>query len=161
MNANYRIGTGYDVHRLVEGRELWLGGVHIPFEKGCLAHSDGDVLLHALCDALLGALALGDIGSHFPDTDTRYKNISSLILLEKTFRLIARKNYRVINIDTTIILQTPKVISFVAEMRKNMALVLQTGIENISVKSTTTEKLGFIGREEGVASQAVVLLSKV
>jgi 2-C-methyl-D-erythritol 2,4-cyclodiphosphate synthase len=160
MNSELRIGTGYDVHRLVTGRQLWLGGINIPFEKECLAHSDGDVLLHAICDALLGALALGDLGAHFPDSDRQYKNISSLILLEKTFRMISEKGYKIINIDATIVLQQPRISPYITGMRKNIAQTVKTGIENISVKSTTTEGLGFTGTGDGIAAQAVVLLGR-
>ncbi|RLD90155.1 MAG: 2-C-methyl-D-erythritol 2,4-cyclodiphosphate synthase [Bacteroidetes bacterium] len=160
MADNFKIGTGYDVHRLVEGRPLWLGGVKIPFIKGCLAHSDGDVLLHAIIDALLGALALGDIGNHFPDTDSRYKDISSVVLLQKTILLVKQRGFIIGNLDTTLVLQQPKVSSFISEMRLVIAKILETNIENVSIKATTTEGLGFSGTGEGVAAQAVVLLLK-
>ncbi len=158
---NVRIGTGYDAHRLVKGLPLWLGGVNIPHEKGCLAHSDGDVLIHALIDALLGALALGDIGQHFPDTDLKYKNISSIVLLQETWKLIKQKQFTIINADATIILQEPKISPFVASMRRIIASTLETGIDNISVKATTTEGLGFTGKKEGIAATVVVLLRGV
>jgi len=157
---NIKIGIGYDVHRLVEGRYLWLGGVQIPSIKGCLAHSDGDVLLHALADAMLGALALGDIGTHFPETDSKYKNISSTILLQQTWQIVKHKGFFVGNIDATIILQKPKIAPFINEMRAIISAILETNVDNISVKATTTEGLGFTGTGEGVAAQAVVLLKQ-
>lgn len=154
-----RIGTGYDVHRLVEGRKLVLGGVEIPFEKGLLGHSDADVLLHAVMDALLGASALGDIGKHFPDTDPAYKGISSVSLLEKVGELLAENGYLVENIDATIIAQAPKLRPYIDTMRDNIAQAL--GIENgqVNVKATTEEGLGFTGTGEGISSQAVCLLT--
>lgn len=155
---NYRIGTGYDVHRLVEGETLILGGVHIPFEKGTLGHSDADVLLHAICDALLGAMALGDIGMHFPDSDIQWKNISSLYLLERVSKMIIEKGYRIANIDSTIILQQPKIAIYTKEMRQNIANSLNIDLGIVSVKATTTEGLGFIGLQEGISAQAVCLL---
>jgi 2-C-methyl-D-erythritol 2,4-cyclodiphosphate synthase len=157
---NYRVGTGYDVHRLVEGEKLILGGVHIPFEKGLLGHSDADVLLHAICDALLGAMALGDIGSHFPDTDERWKNVSSLLLLENVNKRIKENGYVVANIDTTLILQKPKIQSYIPEICKNIANSLNIEPSTVSVKATTTEGLGFVGRGEGVSAQAVCLVKK-
>lgn len=157
---NYKIGTGYDVHRLVKGEKLILGGVHIPFEKGCLGYSDADVLLHAICDAILGALALGDIGKHFPDTVEKWKDVSSLLLLEQVREMIKEKGYQIGNIDSTLILQQPKISEFIYSMRENIAKVLGVSIENISVKATTTEGLGFEGRGEGVSVQAVCLLYK-
>ncbi len=160
MNDSFRIGTGYDVHRLVEGKPLWLGGVNIPFKKGCLAHSDGDVLLHAICDALLGALALGDIGKHFPDSDSKFKNISSVVLLQHVWEMVKKAGYRLGNLDTTLILQDPKVSIYISEMRKVIARVLETRLENVSIKATTTEGLGFAGKGEGVDAHAVVLLYK-
>ena len=160
MNGTIKIGTGYDVHRLVEGRALWLGGVQIPYEKGSLAHSDGDVLLHAVCDALLGALALGDIGLHFPDTDLKYKDISSIYLLEKVWGMVHEKGYKLGNLDSTIILQKPKISSFILEMKQVLAGVLGMGCDTISIKATTTEELGVIGKGEGVAAHAIVLLYK-
>jgi len=160
MNDSFRIGTGYDVHRLVEGKPLWLGGVNIPFSKGCLAHSDGDVLLHAICDALLGALALGDIGKHFPDSDLKFENISSVVLLQHVWEMVKKAGYRLGNLDTTLIMQEPKVSIYIGEMRKVIAGVIKTLPENVSIKATTTEGLGFAGKGEGIASQAVVLLFK-
>lgn len=157
----YRIGFGTDFHQLVEGRELWLGGVNIPHYKGSLGHSDADVLLHAICDALLGALNLGDIGVHFPDTDMRYKNIDSKILLEHTMTLIRQKGYSVVNVDSTICLEKPKIMSFAPQMRAGIANRIGVGIDDISIKATTTEKMGFVGREEGVMASAVVLLQKL
>ncbi|HET9057127.1 MAG TPA: 2-C-methyl-D-erythritol 2,4-cyclodiphosphate synthase [Chitinophagaceae bacterium] len=158
---SYRIGSGVDFHRMVEGRQLWLGGVNIPHNKGALGHSDADVLLHAICDAMLGALSLGDIGTHFPDTDPAYKNIDSKILLKKTADLISEKGYYVINIDTTLCLQTPKIKPFVTTMRQTIADILQVKFDDISVKATTTEQLGFVGREEGLMAYATVLLKKI
>ena len=155
-----RIGTGYDVHRLAEGRRLILGGVEIPFDRGAVAHSDGDVLLHAVCDALLGALALGDIGQHFPPSDPAYAGISSLLLLEITAALAAARGYRVVNLDATIIAQAPKLAPYIPAMREAIARVLGIEAAAVSVKATTEEKLGFTGRGEGIAAQAVVLLEK-
>lgn len=157
---NYRVGTGYDVHRLVKGEDLILGGVHIPFEKGTLGHSDADVLLHAICDALLGALALGDIGVHFPDTDERWRNISSLLLLESVNKLINDNGFQIANIDTTLILQQPKIQCYISEIRDNIANSLNISRELISVKATTTEGLGFEGRGEGISAQAICMLYK-
>lgn len=156
----YRVGTGIDFHKLVEGRDLWVGGVHIPHYKGALGHSDADVLLHAICDALLGALSLGDIGKHFPDTDESFKNIDSKILLSKTYDLILSKGYEVINVDSNVCLELPKIMPFALDMRIGIASILQTDIENISIKATTTEKMGFAGREEGLFANATVLLNK-
>ncbi|HAF28954.1 MAG TPA: 2-C-methyl-D-erythritol 2,4-cyclodiphosphate synthase [Bacteroidales bacterium] len=155
---NIRIGYGYDVHQLEEGRELFLGGIKIPHTKGCVAHSDGDVLIHAICDAMLGAAALRDIGYHFPDTDQEYKNIDSKILLEKTKDLISDKRYTLVNLDSTICLQQPKIKDFIPEMVKTIAQILCVEQDQISIKATTTEKLGFVGREEGIAAHAVVLI---
>ncbi len=156
----YRIGQGYDVHRLAEGETLWLGGILIPHTKGTVAHSDGDVLIHAVCDALLGALSLGDIGVHFPDNSNEFKNIDSKILLHKTKELISQKGYTISNIDSTVSLQLPKLKPYIPEMRKVMAKTLGIEDDKISVKATTTEKLGFEGREEGISAQAIVLLVK-
>jgi len=153
-----RIGHGYDVHRLAKGETLWLGGILIPHSKGTVAHSDGDVLIHAICDALLGAVKKGDIGTHFPDTSQKYKNTDSKILLEETNRLIKERGFKVVNIDTTIILQKPKLKAYISRMEETMANVLGIDSGQISVKATTTEKLGFEGREEGVSAYAVVLL---
>lgn len=155
-----RIGNGYDVHKLVEGRTLILGGVEIPHTKGVLGHSDGDVLIHAIMDAMLGALALGDIGQHFPDTDMKYENIDSTILLTRLKELIAERGYRVINLDSIIVLQKPKVKPYIEAMRKRVAEILEIDIEQVSVKATTEEKLGFTGEESGVKSYCVVLLEK-
>ena len=155
-----RIGNGYDVHKLVEGRTLILGGVEIPHTKGVLGHSDGDVLIHAIMDAMLGALALGDIGQHFPDTDMKYENIDSTILLTRVKELIAERGYRVINLDSIIVLQKPKVKPYIEAMRKRVAEILEIDIEQVSVKATTEEKLGFSGDESGVKSYCVVLLEK-
>lgn len=157
---SYRIGLGTDFHQLIEGRKLWLGGVEIPHHKGAIGHSDADVLLHAICDALLGALNLGDIGIHFPDTDARLKDIDSKILLNKTFQLIREKNYHVVNLDSVVCLEKPRIMGFVPEMRNVIADILEVTIDDISVKATTTEKMGFIGKEEGIMAQAVVLLRK-
>ncbi len=158
---NYRLGTGYDVHRLVKGEKLILGGVHIPFEKGTLGHSDADVLLHAICDALLGALALGDIGVHFPDSDERWRNISSLLLLEKVIKLVNENGFQIANIDATLILQEPKIQSYIPEMRDNIAQAVNVDQKFVSVKATTTEGLGFEGRGEGISAQAVCLLNRI
>lgn len=155
-----RIGNGYDVHKLVEGRKLILGGVEIPHTKGVLGHSDGDVLIHAIMDAMLGALALGDIGQHFPDTDMKYENIDSTILLTRVKELIAERGYRIINLDSIIVLQKPKVKPYIEAMRKRVAEVLEIDIDQVSVKATTEEKLGFTGDESGVKSYCVVLLEK-
>ena len=158
---SYRIGQGIDFHQLVEGREFWLGGVLIPHTKGALGHSDADVLLHAICDALLGALSLGDIGKHFPDTDKTYKNIDSKVLLERCYTLIAERGYSVVNIDSTVLLQAPKIMKYADAMRAAIAGILHITVDDISIKATTTEQLSFIGREEGIVATANVLLSKV
>lgn len=155
-----RIGNGYDVHVLTEGRKLVLGGVEIPHTKGVLGHSDGDVLVHAIMDAMLGALALGDIGQYFPDTDMQYKNIDSMLLLSKVKELIYSKGYKIINLDSIIVLQKPKVKPYIEAMRKRIADVLELEIDQVSVKATTEEKLGFTGDESGVKSYCVVLLEK-
>lgn len=157
----FRIGNGYDVHRLVEGRKLILGGVEIPYSKGLEGHSDADALLHALCDALLGACGLGDLGHHFPDTDPEWKDISSLTLLEKVKAAVADKGYKVMNADATIVAQKPKLASYIPKMRKNIAGTLGCDVDQINVKATTTEKLGFAGRGEGLAAYAVVLVQNV
>lgn len=158
---SFRIGTGIDFHQLVPGRELWIGGVQVPHHKGALGHSDADVLLHAICDAMLGALALGDIGMHFPDTDDQYKNIDSKILLSRTYDLIRSKNYRIINVDSTLCLEAPKIKPYINQMREVIALILQVSVNDISIKATTTEKMGFAGREEGLMAQATVLLQHI
>ena len=157
----YRIGMGVDFHQLKEGRDLWIGGVKIPHTKGALGHSDADVLLHAICDALLGALSLGDIGFHFPDTDNAYKNIDSKILLEKTIELIKKEGYTIVNIDTTLCLQEPKIKPYTEQMRKTIAGIAGITEKDISIKATTTEQMGFVGREEGLVAHAVVLLQKL
>ena len=157
---SYRIGFGIDFHQLVEGRDLWIGGVKIPHSKGALGHSDADVLLHAICDAMLGALALGDIGMHFPDTDPSFKNIDSKILLLKTFELIQSKGYRLVNIDSSICLEAPKIKKYSAEMRSVIASIVQLTTDDVSIKATTAEKMGFVGREEGLVAYANVLLEK-
>jgi 2-C-methyl-D-erythritol 2,4-cyclodiphosphate synthase len=157
---SYRIGSGIDFHQLVPGRDLWIGGVKIPHTKGALGHSDADVLLHAVCDAMLGALSLGDIGVHFPDTDVSYKNIDSKILLAQSFELIKNKGYKVVNVDTTLCLQEPKIKPYVAAMQQVMASILQVTIDDVSVKATTTENMGFVGREEGLMAYATILLCK-
>ena len=158
---SYRIGFGIDFHQLTEGRELWIGGVLVPHTKGALGHSDADVLLHAICDAMLGALALGDIGMHFPDTDAAYKNIDSKILLGKTFELIRQRTYRVVNIDSSVCLEAPKIKKHFDSMRTIIAGILDISPDDVSVKATTTEHMGFVGREEGLMAHAVVLLEKV
>lgn len=155
---SYRIGSGVDYHQLVAGRDLWIGGVKIPHTKGALGHSDADVLLHAICDAMLGALALGDIGFHFPDTDSSFKNIDSKILLKKSADLIESKGYKVINIDSTLCLQSPQIKSYVSQMQQTIADILHVTVADVSVKATTTEQMGFIGREEGLKAYATVLL---
>jgi 2-C-methyl-D-erythritol 2,4-cyclodiphosphate synthase len=157
---SYRIGSGVDFHQLAEGRELWIGGVCIPHHKGSLGHSDADVLLHAICDALLGALCLGDIGYHFPDTNQEYKNIDSKILLQKTFDLISSKGYTIVNIDSTLCLQAPKIAPYIQAMQNAIAQILSIETSDISIKATTTEKMGFVGREEGLVAYATVLLCK-
>ena len=157
---NLRVGIGYDVHRLAEGETLWLGGILIPHHKGTVAHSDGDVLIHAICDAMLGALKLRDIGTHFPDNSGEFKNIDSKVLLKRSYGLVRQKGYSIVNIDSSISAQQPKLKPFIPEMEKVMAEVLDINIDQVSVKATTTEKLGFEGREEGISVTAVVLLQK-
>lgn len=159
MNA-FRIGHGYDVHALAPGLPLILGGVRIEHEKGCVAHSDGDVLVHAICDALLGAAALGDIGKHFPDTSDQYKGIDSLLLLERTVSLLRAEGFDVCNVDSTLALQRPKVRPHIDRMRDAIARAMTLDVSCVSVKATTTEKLGFVGREEGVEAHAVALICK-
>ena len=155
-----RIGFGFDVHQLSEDREFWLGGIKILAAKGILGHSDADVLLHAICDAILGALALGDIGKHFPDTDQSFKGIDSKILLSKTIELISQKGYRIGNIDSSVVLQQPKIMPYADDMRKCIAELCHISMDDVSIKATTNEKMGFIGREEGIVAYAVVLLLK-
>jgi 2-C-methyl-D-erythritol 2,4-cyclodiphosphate synthase len=156
----YRIGSGVDFHQLQTGTEFWLGGVHIPHHKGAVGHSDADVLLHAICDALLGALCLGDIGKHFPNTDDTYLNIDSKVLLLKSFELIKARGYSVVNIDSTVCLENPKIMKYVAAMQQAISAILHISVDDVSIKATTTEKMGFAGREEGLVAYATVLLAK-
>lgn len=156
--CNFRIGHGYDVHRLVENRKLILGGVEIPHKTGLLGHSDADVLLHAVMDAVIGALALGDIGKHFPDNSSEFKDISSMELLKSTKALMDKKGAAVVNLDATLILQKPKISDYIYQMRENISKILECDVECVNIKATTEEKLGFTGREEGVSAHAVVLL---
>lgn len=154
-----RIGMGVDFHQLVEGRDLWIGGVKIPHLKGALGHSDADVLLHAICDAMLGAAALGDIGQHFPDTSATYKNIDSKILLKQSFDLVKNAGYKINNLDTMLCLQEPKIKPFIPLMQQTIAGILAIEINDVSIKATTTERMGFVGREEGLMAYATVLLT--
>jgi 2-C-methyl-D-erythritol 2,4-cyclodiphosphate synthase len=154
----YRIGFGVDFHQLAEGRGLWLGGVLIPYDRGAVGHSDADVLIHAICDALLGALNLGDIGVHFPNTDPAYKDIDSKILLQRTYALVRERGYGVVNIDSTVCLEAPKIMKYAGEMRTVMAAILQIPADDISIKATTTEQMGFVGRGEGLVAYATVML---
>jgi 2-C-methyl-D-erythritol 2,4-cyclodiphosphate synthase len=154
----FRTGFGFDVHRLAKGYELWLGGVKIPHSIGAVGHSDADVLLHAICDALLGAAAMGDIGAHFPDTDDKYKGIDSKVLLAEVIGLIKNKGYNIGNIDSTVALQQPKLRPYIDEMRTTIARICNIDSDRVSIKATTTEKLGFVGKEEGVSAYASVLL---
>lgn len=156
----YRIGYGIDFHQLVEERDFWLGGICIPHSKGALGHSDADVLLHAICDAVLGAVNAGDIGTHFPDTDAAFKNIDSKILLKRSYDLITEKGYQVVNIDSTLCLEKPKIKPYIPAMQQAIAQCIDLDADCISIKATTTEKLGFVGREEGVIAHATVLLQK-
>ncbi|MCW3073223.1 MAG: 2-C-methyl-D-erythritol 2,4-cyclodiphosphate synthase [Flaviaesturariibacter sp.] len=158
---SFRIGSGVDYHQLGEGRKLMLGGVHIPHEKGSVGHSDADVLLHAICDAMLGAVCLGDIGIHFPNTDERYKDIDSKILLQETRILVEGAGYGLVNIDSTICLQEPKIKPHVLAMRQAIASILGVDISDISIKATTTEEMGFVGRKEGIVAYATVLLQRL
>ena len=153
----YRIGQGFDIHKLVEGRKLILGGIEIPFEKGLLGHSDADCLIHAIIDSIFGALALGDIGSHFPDTDMKYKGADSIELLKEVMKILSQKGYTVSNIDATVIAQKPKLKPYIEDMRKCIANAMNTDIDNISIKATTEEKLGFTGRLEGISAHCVAL----
>ena len=157
---SFRIGSGVDFHQLVENRDLWIGGVKIPHSKGALGHSDADVLLHAICDAMLGAACLGDIGVHFPDTAEEYKNIDSKILLKKSFDLITAAGYTIVNIDSTLCLEQPKIKFFIPAMQQTISKILSINASDISIKATTTEKMGFIGREEGLKAYATILLKK-
>ena len=161
MVMNMRIGQSTDIHRLINGRDLILGGVKIPYELGLLGHSDADVLLHAITEAILGALALGDLGRHFPDSDDKFKDISSMILLEKTARMMREKGYRIGNVDSLVIIQEPKLKDYIPEMVRNIAAVLQCDESRVNVKATTGEHLGFVGNKEGAVAQAVVLLEEV
>ncbi len=161
MSGNFKTGLGFDVHAFAENRKLIIGGVEIPFEKGLLGHSDADVLLHAICDALLGALALGDIGQHFPDTDEKYKNADSKMLLKNVYLLIKEKGFVLGNLDAVVAMQKPKMAAYIPEMRKIISGLLESDIEKVSVKATTTEKLGFVGREEGVSAFATVLIQQI
>jgi 2-C-methyl-D-erythritol 2,4-cyclodiphosphate synthase len=158
LRGKMRIGIGYDVHRLVEGRKLVLGGVTIPFEKGLLGHSDADVLIHAVCDALLGAAGLGDIGLHFPDTDPKLKDISSMIILSKTYNILRNKGFTVINLDSTIMTEAPKITPFKAKMEKNIARTIEIEPECVNVKATTLETLGMMGKGEGIAALCIALI---
>jgi 2-C-methyl-D-erythritol 2,4-cyclodiphosphate synthase len=157
---NFRVGFGFDVHQLKEGLDFWLGGIIVPHTKGGLGHSDADVLIHSICDALLGAANLGDIGKHFPDTDPKYKGIDSKILLKEVMVLIREKGYEIGNIDSTICLQTPKIGPYIPEMQKVIAACMRVDTDLVSIKATTTEKLSFVGREEGVSAYATALINK-
>jgi len=157
---DFRVGNGYDVHQLADGLPLVLGGVKVPHTKGCVAHSDGDVLIHALCDALLGALALGDIGQRFPDTSDEYAGIDSKILLRRVVALVRGAGWEIVNVDNTLLAQKPKIAPFVPQMRQTLADVMGLPVDRVSVKATTTERLGFVGREEGVAAYATCLLGR-
>jgi 2-C-methyl-D-erythritol 2,4-cyclodiphosphate synthase len=156
----YRIGFGVDYHQLTEERDLWIGGVKIPHHKGAKGHSDADVLLHAICDAMLGAACLGDIGVHFPDTSNEYKNIDSKILLKRSYDLVRAEGYKIVNIDSTLCLQEPKIKTFVPSMQEAIAAILELTVKDISIKATTTEKMGFVGREEGLVAYATILLMR-
>ena len=157
---SFRIGQGVDFHQLAEGRELWLGGVKMEHSKGAMGHSDADVLLHAICDALLGAASLGDIGTHFPDTDQQYKNIDSKILLQRTVDLIINRGYAIVNIDSTLCLEKPKIKPYVPQMQETIAGICGLSVNDVSIKATTTEQMGFVGREEGLVAYATVLLQR-
>ncbi len=157
----YRIGQGIDFHQLVEGRPFWLGGILLDHPKGGLGHSDADVLIHALCDALLGALSLGDIGQHFPDTDPAYKDIDSKVLLKRCYSLIVEKGYRLVNMDATIMIQKPKIMPYRERMWRTLAEIMEVDDGDLSIKATTTESMSFVGREEGVVATATVLLSRI
>lgn len=157
---SYRIGSGVDFHQLAEGKKLWIGGIEIPHYKGSLGHSDADVLLHAICDAMLGALSLGDIGFHFPNTSAEFKDIDSKILLQRTYTLIQEEGYNVVNIDSTLCLERPKISPYIVKMRETIAGILELNVKDVSIKATTTEQMGFAGREEGLMAYATVLLEK-
>ena len=158
---NYRIGFGYDVHQLVSGRDFWLGGIKIPFDKGGLGHSDADVLVHVICDALLGAANMGDIGKHFPDSSEEYKDIDSKILLKNVIELIRKKNFEIVNIDSTVCLQLPKLAPFIDTMKLELSNCMGIDVNDISIKATTTERLGFVGKEKGISAYATVLINKI
>jgi len=160
MDYNYRTGIGYDVHAFTENRKLIIGGIEIPFNKGLAGHSDADVLLHAITDALLGALALGDLGKHFPDSDEKYKDADSKLLLKKVYQLVKKEKYQLGNLDAVVTLEKPKLSPFILKIRESIATILESKIEQVSVKATTSEKLGFIGREEGIAAFATILIVK-
>ena len=160
LMCKLRIGHGYDVHKLVEGRRLIIGGVEIEHKLGLLGHSDADVLIHAIMDALIGAMGLGDIGRHFPDSDEKYKGISSLSLLSSVYSLLKEEGYTVVNIDSTVIAQKPKLLPYIEKMKSNIAFVLNIDVDAVNVKATTEERLGFTGREEGIAAHAVALIEK-
>ena len=159
-NNNIRIGHGYDVHKLENGKKFIIGGIEIDHYKGAVGHSDADIVIHVICDALLGAMSLGDIGSHFPDTDETYKNIDSKILLERVITLVKKNNYNIINIDVTVLLEKPKLRNHIDTMRSKLSEIIGTNISQVSIKATTTEGLGFVGREEGVAAHCVCLISQ-
>ena len=158
---NYRIGFGYDVHQLVSGRDFWLGGIKIPFDKGGLGHSDADVLVHVICDALLGAANMGDIGKHFPDSSEEFKDIDSKILLKNVMELIRKNNFEVVNIDSTVCLQLPKLAPFIDVMKLELSNCMGIDVNDISIKATTTERLGFVGQEKGISAYATVLINKI
>ncbi|PKM93018.1 MAG: 2-C-methyl-D-erythritol 2,4-cyclodiphosphate synthase [Elusimicrobia bacterium HGW-Elusimicrobia-4] len=158
MNSKLRIGFGYDIHKLVKGRPLFLGGIKIPYSKGPLAHSDGDVLLHAICDSLLGSAGLGDIGKHFPNTDKKYKNISSLVLLKKTFVLLKKSGYKIINIDTMLVAKEPKISPYIKKMKKEISKII--GTKNISIKATTNEGIGELGKGKAICAYAICLIQR-
>lgn len=158
---NYRIGFGYDVHQLVSGRDFWLGGIKIPFDKGGLGHSDADVLVHVICDALLGAANMGDIGKHFPDSSEEFKDIDSKILLKNVVELIRKNNFEIVNIDSTVCLQLPKLAPFIDTMKLELSNCLDIDVNDISIKATTTERLGFVGKEKGISAYATVLINKI
>jgi 2-C-methyl-D-erythritol 2,4-cyclodiphosphate synthase len=158
LKNNYRTGIGFDVHAFAKGRKLIIGGVEIPYDKGLVGHSDADVLLHAICDAILGALALGDIGKYFPDTSPDFKDADSSTLLKKVYKLVSEKGYSIGNVDSVVTMQAPKIAPFISQMQKKISDILETETKNVSIKATTTEKLGFVGRQEGVSAFATVLL---
>ncbi|MFL2576933.1 MAG: 2-C-methyl-D-erythritol 2,4-cyclodiphosphate synthase [Flavobacteriales bacterium] len=158
---NYRIGFGYDVHQLVSGRDFWLGGIKIPYDKGGLGHSDADVLVHVICDALLGAANMGDIGKHFPDSSEEYKDIDSKILLKNVMELIRKNNFEIVNIDSTVCLQLPKLAPFIDTMKLELSNCMGIDVNDISIKATTTERLGFVGKEKGISAYATVLINKI